>query len=258
MQIVPVIDLARGRAVHAVGGDRNRYQPVRSLLTGDASGNPLILLQAIRRHFGLGEIYLADLDAIQGGPIQRATIRELAAERGALVVDAGTWLPGGALDVLSCGPGQVVIGLETLRSFGDLAAIVRALGPERIWFSLDLKMGRPLLHPALGSAASSLDVAALVRQATATGVGQILLLDLGRVGSGEGVDLRLLEGLRRLLPAERLWVGGGVRGREELARLNDMGCDGALVASAIHAGRVTADDGAALRGPAQSPASTSR
>jgi uncharacterized protein related to proFAR isomerase len=53
-----------------------------------------------------------------------------------------------------------------------------------------------------------------------------------------------------------LLAGGGVQGRPDLDRLRDAGCDGALVASAIHAGTVTATDLADLaaeRLGAQSP-----
>ena len=50
--------------------------------------------------------------------------------------------------------------------------------------------------------------------------------------------------------------------RKDLERMEDAGCDAALVASAIHAGRITAEDVAALRhvaaGAGQSGTSDSR
>jgi phosphoribosylformimino-5-aminoimidazole carboxamide ribotide isomerase len=102
---------------------------------------------------------------------------------------------------------------------------------------------------------------ALAGQAAAMGVGAILVLDLGRVGTGTGVDLGLLEALRRRHPAVRLFAGGGVLTRKDLERMEESGCDGALVASALHVGRITAEDVAALRhvaGVSQSDASDSR
>jgi phosphoribosylformimino-5-aminoimidazole carboxamide ribotide isomerase len=117
MQIIPVLDLAGGVAVHAQAGDRTRYSPVKSELAPDQVGDPLALLRAFHAMLEIHECYVADLDAIQGGAIQRSLIRELAAFHtgfsGALMVDAGTSLPGGALEVLSCGASQVVIGLES-------------------------------------------------------------------------------------------------------------------------------------------------
>jgi phosphoribosylformimino-5-aminoimidazole carboxamide ribotide isomerase len=44
-----------------------------------------------------------------------------------------------------------------------------------------------------------------------------------------------------------LVAGGGVRGADDLARLADAGCDGALVATALHDGRLSAADVTAAR-----------
>jgi phosphoribosylformimino-5-aminoimidazole carboxamide ribotide isomerase len=90
------------------------------------------------------------------------------------------------------------------------------------------------------------DAVHLADQAASAGVATILLLDLGRVGTGCGVDLGLLESLRRRLPDIRLLAGGGVLTRRDLERMRDAGCDGALVASAIHNGRLSAADLAAV------------
>jgi phosphoribosylformimino-5-aminoimidazole carboxamide ribotide isomerase len=89
----------------------------------------------------------------------------------------------------------------------------------------------------------------LAAQATDAGVSTLLLLDLGRIGTGCGVDLGLVETVRRRFPGVRLLAGGGVLTRKDLDRMRDAGCDGALIASAIHTGRVSAADLAELAGP---------
>lgn len=266
MQIIPVLDLAGGMAVHAQAGERSRYAPLKSELVAGRVGDPAALLGAFHAKLDIHECYIADLDAIQGGTLQRTLIRELAEFHtgfaGALMVDAGASGPGGALEVLSCGASQVVVGLESLHAFADLAAILEVVGPSRVVFSLDLRLGNPILHPAMQDAkGAGPDAMNLAEQAVATGASSLLLLDLGRVGTGCGVDLGLLESLRRRFPQVRLLAGGGVLTRSDLERMRDAGCDGALVASAIHSGRVTAADLAALSrrsGPApQSEASAS-
>jgi phosphoribosylformimino-5-aminoimidazole carboxamide ribotide isomerase len=254
MQIIPVLDIAGGIAVHAQAGDRAQYAPLQSDLAPGQVGDPVAVLRAFHSMLGLHECYVADLDAIQGGAVQRTLLRELAEFHtgfaGALLVDAGTHLPEGALEVFSCGASQVVVGLETLQAFSDLEAIVRFVGPSRVVFSLDLRLGSPVLHPAMQDArGAGPEAVTLAEQASASGVGSILILDLGRVGTGCGVDLGLLESLRRQLPGTRLLAGGGVLTRLDLQRMRDIGCDGALVASAIHTGRLTAADLAAVSHP---------
>ena len=51
---------------------------------------------------------------------------------------------------------------------------------------------------------------------------------------------------KRLGDSIRLLAGGGVLARRDLDRMRNAGCDGALVASAIHSGAITSADVAAL------------
>jgi phosphoribosylformimino-5-aminoimidazole carboxamide ribotide isomerase len=254
MDIIPVLDMAQGVAVWAKAGDRARYEPVASALAPDAVGDAVALIRAFRRRLGARSCYVADLDAIQGGAIQGAMIRELARLEtgfaGTIMVDAGASIPESGFEVLACGASQVVVGLETLRAFTDLVEIVRAVGVERVLFSLDLRMGRPILHPAMHDAGGSRsDAVRLTTQALEAGVRSVVLLDLARVGTGCGADLGLIEGVRKRFPTARLLAGGGVLGRPDLDRLRDAGCDGALVASAIHSGNITAADLADFAAP---------
>jgi phosphoribosylformimino-5-aminoimidazole carboxamide ribotide isomerase len=240
MQLIPVIDLARGLAVHARAGNRARYGPVESVLTPGVAGDPLELVQAYRDILGARECYVADLDAIEGRAVQQVALRGLAvgADPCGLLVDAGIGHAHAAQAVLGLGAGRVVVGLETLRAFDELPAIVATAGPGRVVFSLDLRLGRPVLHPAnLGGniVPTALEIA---ERAVRAGVRTLLVLDVGRVGTGRVMDLTLLEELRRRFPSERLLMGGGVGARSDLERLRDVGCDGVLVATALHKGLI--------------------
>jgi HisA/HisF family protein len=247
MDIIPVLDLAGGVAVWAQAGDRSRYEPVASALTPASVGDPVALLRAFRTRLGATACYVADLDAIQGGAVQRTALRELAQLEtgfaGPIMVDAGAHTPESTVEVLACGASEVVVGLETLRAFTDLGEIVRMAGRRRVVFSVDLRLGSPILHPGMHDAAGTQPSAlSLTAQAVEAGVSIVLLLDLARIGTGCGADLELIEALRRQFPAVRLLAGGGVLARRDLDRMRDVGCDGALVASAIHAGTITAVD----------------
>jgi phosphoribosylformimino-5-aminoimidazole carboxamide ribotide isomerase len=260
MMLIPVLDLMHGRAVQARAGDRVRYAPVESKLTPGRGGDPVALVAAYRDVLGARECYVADLDAIEGRATRPGLHQELAqaATPCALMVDAGIAGAGAALDVLAMGVGRVVVGLETLRRMEDLAAIVAAAGQERVIFGLDLRHGRPILNSAnQGRERTALDIAA---RAVAAGARTLLVIDVGRVGTAGGVDLGLLEALRRGFPSERLLAGGGVAGRRDLDRLRDAGCDGVLLATALHTRRIGAADVLAFAVAAsdQSSASASR
>ena len=64
-RLIPVLDLKAGRPVHAIGGNRAHYEPLRSILH-PAGADPVELARACRDRLGLRELYVADLDAILG------------------------------------------------------------------------------------------------------------------------------------------------------------------------------------------------
>ena len=86
----------------------------------------------------------------------------------------------------------------------------------------------------------------------------LIVIDLARVGTGAGLDLGLIARVREATPALTLLAGGGVRGPDDILRLADAGCDGALVATALHVGRLSAADVAAIGRPSAHHRSSTR
>lgn len=241
MRLIPVLDLRRGRAVHARGGERARYGELRSVLARGAPGDAVAVARAVRAEHarrsgeqGRPALYVADLDAIEGGAPQRELVCAVAAECDVLL-DAGVAGREGAEESFAGGAARVVMGLETLRAFAELAAIAELRGAERVVFSLDLRGGEPV---AWADAPRSATPAEIAERAAASGAGAVIVLDLARVGMGSGIDLELLGEIRRRLPGTELLAGGGVRDERDVARLADAGCDAALVGTALHEGRI--------------------
>jgi phosphoribosylformimino-5-aminoimidazole carboxamide ribotide isomerase len=234
MEVIPALDLRGGCAVHADGGDRSRYPVVEGVL--GSGTDPVVLATRFRDRLGCATVYVADLDAIAGLGDSRDIVARLAATGLALTVDAGIRTPDAAAALLDAGAARVVVALETLRSMDELGAIVRAVGPERVTFSLDLRAGRPIsASPALARSTPVALAAAAVEQ----GARQLILLDLARVGQGLGPPLDLLRQLHGRVPGVALIAGGGVAGPADLDALSAVGCAAAIVGTAIHRGRIT-------------------
>ena len=140
MRVVGVLDLRNGRAVHGRAGDRERYEPVQSV-AGEAidTGDARALARLYRDRFGLGELYAADLDAIEARAPQDTLVASLAA-LAPLWLDAGVSSPDGARHALALGAAQVVVGLETLQSWDALDHICSAVDRQRVAFSLDVRL----------------------------------------------------------------------------------------------------------------------
>jgi HisA/HisF family protein len=237
VRVIGVIDLLGGRAVHAIGGNRDKYAPVHTSAGAQIQGDAVALAHLWMEHVGLTALYVADLDAILGRPRQDTTIRAIAAVA-PVWVDAGSSTSTDTRQLLGLGVDRVVIGLETLQSYETLDRTCAEVGAERIVFSLDLRESVPITSHS--SAIEGDSAIAITTRAAAAGINALIVLDLARVGARAGPDLNLLARVRVAAPHVTLLVGGGVRGLDDLVRLGNVGCDGALVATALHDGRLTA------------------
>ena len=220
--------------VQAIAGNRAEYRTIVSRLT-HATG-PAEVAWAFRDSLGLDEIYLADLDAIAGKPPALPIYSLLRSAGFHLWVDAGIRSPDQVAPLVEAGVDRLVVGLETIEGPDALAAIVADHG-DRVVFSLDLRQGRPLGNlPVWGDVD---DAYCIASRAVRLGVSRLLVLDLARVGLGEGAGTEtLLSRLSEAYPNVEISAGGGVRGEEDLERLRICGVRAVLVASALHAGRL--------------------
>ena len=245
MRILGVLDLAGDRAVHARGGRREQYAPVRAVAGMRVEeGDAVAVARAYVSHFGIDELYVADLDAIMGGASQAGLVATLA-DVAPLWVDAGVTSVAAARSVAAAGASRIVVGLETLASFDALAEIAAAIGRERLAFSLDLRDGQPVHRMA--SIDPSAPPHAVAASAASAGATAIIVLDLARVGTRTGIDTAMLASVRDAVPGVTLMAGGGVGDLDHLTTLSAAGCDGALVATALLDGRITVSDVAAAR-----------
>lgn len=249
LRIIPVIDLKQGLVVRGVGGRREEYRPIESQLCPNA--RPETVAKAFH-DLGFREAYVADLDAIEKGTFcfSDAKKQNVPFSGLRLFVDAGLRNADDARRLANVVvDGQplagVVAGLESLDSPQTLAEILAIVGPERLIFSLDLKAGVPLTTAAAWLGLSPEQIAKI---ALRTGVRRMIVLDLAKVGVGEGVGTEPLCRTLRCLDAElEIIAGGGVRSADDIDSLAQAGCDAALVASALHDGRLNATDCAQMR-----------
>ena len=217
--------------MHGSGGDRARYEPVKSTLT-PVRGDAVALAQAYVAVLGTSELYVADLDAIEGRAAQYGMHQRLSRIARSWI-DAGLRSEKDACALIDAGADRVVVALETLPAFELLHAIVSQFGADRVVFSLDLRDGAPL---ASAEPLRAMTPRELARRAVDAGVETVIVLDLARVGGLGGADDAMLHDLRAALPGVDLIAGGGVRDQADLDRLAAAGANGVLVATALHRG----------------------
>jgi phosphoribosylformimino-5-aminoimidazole carboxamide ribotide isomerase len=234
VRLIPVLDIVGGQVVRAVGGRRELYAPVRSKLTD--STDPKTVAEVLLAAAGVNELFVADVDAIQGHRPRIGWVKELTARGVKMLIDAGLRTAADAKPVADVGA-TVVAATETLRTTDELMALVGSYGPDGVVLSIDLRNGR-LLGTDSGFGSWD-DPLAAVEAATVLGVRRVIALELARVGTGVGPGtVALCERIRGRFPAVELISGGGVRNQDDVNRLAAVGVNGVLVASALHDGAI--------------------
>ncbi|MBX3443190.1 MAG: hypothetical protein KF774_12360 [Planctomyces sp.] len=232
--VLPVLDLLGGQVVHGIAGRRQNYRPVDSQLA--PSARPSAIASAFRIRFGFREAYVADLDAIQGGPLQQGALVDIQRSGLDLWLDAGVRDARDVERLAGFRPARIILGLESLDHPNRLAEIARTADLERLVFSLDLRDGRAMTEGD-GWPAEPLEIAAF---AWSLGLRTMIVLDVAAVGVSGGLStLPLCAAIRARHTDATLITGGGVRSAADLRNAAGSGVDRVLVASCLHEGSLT-------------------
>jgi phosphoribosylformimino-5-aminoimidazole carboxamide ribotide isomerase len=226
MEVIPVIDLKGGVVVHARAGDRKAYQPLASpLVEGSAPG---AVVQGLLRLFPFRSLYVADLDAIEGRGDHDAVVARIAELEPSLDiwVDKGIGSAAAAAHWLERNPGRLVIGSESQH---DPSVLAELRGDTRVVLSLDFR-GEVFQGPK-----TLLDDIALWPK-------RLIVMTLARVGSGAGPDLARFTAIAARAPDRLVYAAGGVRNVADLRAAEAAGACGALIATALHSGAISAAD----------------
>jgi phosphoribosylformimino-5-aminoimidazole carboxamide ribotide isomerase len=245
MRIIPVIDVLGGKAVQAIRGERQKYQPLKTILA--SSSDPKDVALAFQEYFGFDELYIADLDAIQGSGSNLEVIKKIHNSTDLkIMVDAGVNNPRNAWQILEAGAEKVIIATETLTSIKQLEECVKTIGKQKTVGSLDYKQGKILTK--------SQEIAKLTPVKAAEtfekkGAGEIIFLELSRVGTLQGSEAKTLEEIIKKISIPVL-AGGGINSIQEIISLQKIGAAGVLIATALHKRKIRLED---LQKVAQKP-----
>ncbi|ACV24898.1 HisA/HisF family protein [Methanocaldococcus fervens] len=213
MEIIPVIDLKDKIAVHGKSGNRDEYKPLKSVICN--SSNPVDVAEAYKKR-GAKTIYIADLNAIIGNGDNFDIIKEIDFVN--KIVDAGIKKREDLEDIKKIlnKNDRSIVATETLED-------VELLKEKDIVVSLDFKNG-DLLNYNLD------EILSYVKKDT-----PLIILDISSVGTQRGVNVKLIKNILDKTN-NPIYVGGGIKGIEDLELCYNLGVGGVLIATAIHKG----------------------
>lgn len=222
MRCIFVLDILNGAVVHAVRGERSRYEPIAAFSRVVATSEPHSLLNAIRPR----EVYIADLNLLTGRGNNLRIINEIS-QSFRTIADIGV---ARAEDLALLPPSvSPILGTETtsLSLIEDVS--------QGCVVSIDMKMRQVMASDPELAKMTPMDLLQWLNHLDLEGV---ILLELDRVGTSAGLDLTFLE--KAIATSKHpLILGGGAKGEEDLDVLQDLGFSGALIATAVHNCRIS-------------------
>ena len=223
MNIIPVLDLKAGQVVHAKHGNRQNYLPIQSALS--SSSEPLTIVKALQSLYPFKCLYIADLDAIQGNSSHAVQIKNIQKEFPEMEI----WLDAGfntseAIEAWQDSKVRIVLGSESLVSIDCYEAMLNSCKTAPI-LSLDFKSGHFLGPQALINDPQIWP-------------DEVIVMTLDQVGSQSGPDLARLNAIKHLCPRTSIYAAGGISSIHDLNTLKAQHFTGALIASALHNGKL--------------------
>jgi phosphoribosylformimino-5-aminoimidazole carboxamide ribotide isomerase len=225
MIVIPVVDLMGGLVVRASGGERGAYLPIETPLA--RGSDPAGVVRGLLSVYPFSTLYVADLDAIEGRVGNFTVLRSLRAAFPQLRI----WADNGIADrsslgaLLRSGVAVPVIGSESQRDVALIASCKHSEVVLSLDFAGDGFRGPPelLAEPRLWPS-------------------RVIAMTMARVGTGTGPDFARLASILAVAGRRQVFAAGGVRDRADLAALAEAGAVGALIATALHEGRLTRAD----------------
>jgi len=225
--VIPAVDLLGDDAVRLEQGDVARvlireHRPAQLVERFAAAGASLI--------------HVVDLDGARTGVIRSEFVAELATAASPALIQAsgGIRSPDDAKRLLAAGAARVVVATAAFAEADSLELWAASLG-EQLVVAVDVRGGRVAVTG--WEQVTELTAEEAAERCARAGVPRILCTAIERDGTLAGPDVELL---RRVCAGSGLPVlaAGGVRSEDDLAAVEDAGCEGAIVGRALLEGRL--------------------
>ncbi len=222
--VYPAIDVLEGRVVRLSEGRREQVTV--------EGGDPVAAAERFASE-GASWLHLVDLDGAFSGAPDLALVERIAATGLPVQVGGGYRSLELVESALAAGAARVLVGTAALDQ-PFLAAVAERFGAA-VAVAVDVRDGAVTAKGWLQD--SELGAVELARRCATAGIERLLVTGTARDGTLAGPDVVLLEDVLAVgLPVV---AAGGIASLDDLRKLRDLGCEGAVTGSAVWLGRFT-------------------
>ncbi len=234
MEIIPAIDLRRGRCVRLYQGDYRQ----ETVFSGDPVG--------IAQHWqslGAKRLHVVDLDGAAKGELCHKSLIEEMVRTVKVPLQLGGGLRRLELveQVLELGVCRVILGTAAIEDTALISEACRRFS-DQVIVSVDARGGYVATHG--WRERTDVTTVELVERMAALGVKRLIYTDIARDGTLTVPNFEAISTLVQRISVPII-AAGGISSIEHIKRLNQLGVEGAIVGRALYSGDL--DLGDALR-----------
>ena len=232
MRIIPAIDIIDGKCVRLSQG----YYDTKKIY----NENPLEVAKEFE-DYGIEYLHLVDLDGAKSKEIINYKTLELIASKTNLKVDFGGGIKAND-DIriaFECGANQITGGSIAVQNQTLFQEWISQYGSDKIILGADAKDRKIATHGWLET--SELDVIDFIQEYKTKGIDYVICTDIAKDGMLQGTSNELYA---EILAASdvKLIASGGVSSIDDLIKVKELGCEGAILGKAIYEGRIDLKD----------------
>lgn len=228
MRIIPAIDIIGGKCVRLTKGDYSTQKIY--------SENPLDMAK-IFEDAGIQYLHVVDLDGAKAKQIVNYKILEVLASQTNLNVDFGGGIKSenDIKTAFECGAKQITVGSIAAQNQDLMLEWLMKYGAEKIILGADCKNRRIATNGWLEN--SNLDVISFIKDYENKGAKYSIVTDIDKDGMLSGPAFELYEEILTDTTIS-LIASGGITTIEDVQKLKNIGCEGAIIGKAIYEGTI--------------------
>lgn len=231
MQLIPAIDLMGGKIVRLTRGEAKTAK-----FYDTQFGTPVEAAKRWRDE-GASKLHIIDLDAAFGIGNNHSVIAEVA-EKVKLPIQVGGGIRSyeTAEKLFQTGITQVILGALAFSDPSAIGEVQKKFGFDSVIVALDNKEGEVMVEG--WKTATAMTVEEALEKYTALRVRNFLITSIAQDGMLNGPDLLTLSQAVQV-PNTKIIAAGGIGSIGDLAALQEIGVEGAVIGKALYEGKFT-------------------
>ena len=233
MRLIPAIDIINGKCVRLTKGDYSTQKVYNE--------NPLEVAKMFEYH-GIKYLHLVDLDGAKSHHIVNYKLLESIASHTNLCIDFGGGLKSDD-DIriaFESGAAQITGGSIAVKNPIIFKKWLAKYGSDKIILGADARNEKVAIGGWLEDSEKYL--MPFIQNYVKQGISYVICTDISKDGMLQGPSVDLYKKILNQIFDIKLIASGGVSCFEDIPKLTEIGCEGAIIGKAIYEGKISMKD----------------